>query len=202
MHTTFANPSQHLNSDFFEHDQFPTWLQEQKHKWRELRAIKRRRRNGEGLTDADLHQVTNNASIMKQITLHLQHKDWNILQIKPVQDTPGLFLMHVCVGHRMHRVHVQIARKMYIHYKKQEAAAAATSMKMTLPHGQACYTLVSKEYPEQLLVSETKLIHDLSRDDQVLAVYETQVPLLMRAILELGSTCHLHKDARSKASNV
>jgi hypothetical protein len=72
------------------------------------------------------------------------------------------------------------------------------AQKMVLPRLQPCVNLHVREYPESVWQTTLNAHQSMLANPDVLGVYETQVPLIFRAILELGSVCTVQPNAREK----
>ncbi|KAM9259918.1 LOW QUALITY PROTEIN: DNA polymerase epsilon catalytic subunit A [Cariama cristata] len=117
---------------------------------------------------------------------------WPVVGLSPIAETsqPGLFRLWAVIGSDLHCIKLSIPRVFYVNQRvpKPEEGAAYRKVNRILPRSNLVYTY---EYsvPEDVYQEHINEINaDLSAPD-IEGVYETQVPLLLRALIHLGCVC-------------
>ena len=123
---------------------------------------------------------------------------WQIIQIMET-GTPGLFRLWALVGSDLHCIKLTVPRIFYVNQKppKENEDQAEDRLwrkvQKTLPRSHPAYNLYEYKVPEVVYRErETDLVADLSTPD-VEGIYETQVPLEFRALMDLGCLCIVDK---------
>ena len=123
---------------------------------------------------------------------------WQIIQIMET-GTPGLFRLWALVGSDLHCIKLTVPRIFYVNQKppKENEDQAEDRLwrkvQKTLPRSHPAYNLYEYKVPETVYRErETDLVADLSTPD-VEGIYETQVPLEFRALMDLGCLCIVDK---------
>eukprot|EP00794_Sanderia_malayensis_P002850 gene2850-3296_t len=119
---------------------------------------------------------------------------WQIIQIAE-GDIPGVFKLWSMIGQEMHCIKVNVPRIFYVNSKKEKEGEGATWRRVskTLPRSNPAYFLYEYTVPEVVFKEHmSELSADLSSPD-IEGIYETQVPLLIRAIIRLGCVCMVNR---------
>lgn len=127
-----------------------------------------------------------------QKSLHtLLDNPWQIVQLAKTK-IPGEFKAWVLVDNDLHNVRLKIPRIFYANLIKPKPVETHTLWKKCnriLPRARPVYNLYRYSVPEEMYLEHGQQIFmDLS-DPTVEGVYETQVSLMFRAILNLGCVC-------------
>lgn len=116
---------------------------------------------------------------------------WQIIQISETK-MPGEFKIWALVGNELHNVRLKVPRIFYANLIKPKATDTHQLWKKCnriLPRSRPVYNLYKYSVPEELYIEHGhQIFMDLS-DPSVEGVYETQVSLIFRAILNLGCVC-------------
>ncbi len=120
---------------------------------------------------------------------------WQLIQLRPT-DTPGEVKAFVLIDKKIHTLKIVVPRQLYLNLRSEDLPDVSISgcsvekvVNHTLPNGHASIHLFKLQMSEQTYVQEANSISALFNHPSVEGVYEKQVPLNIRAILELGSTC-------------
>ncbi|XP_029019497.1 DNA polymerase epsilon catalytic subunit A [Betta splendens] len=180
------------------------WLRYHKKKWelqlRQRKERKKRRR----LLDGEAHPVgggvirdgptTGLGSFLRRTARSILDMPWQIVQIAETSH-PGLYKLWAVIGNDLHCMKLNIPRVFYVNQKvpKQEEGATYKKVNRMLPRSNAVYYLYEYSVPEDMYQEHINEINaDLSAPD-IEGVYETQVPLLFRALVQLGCMCMVNK---------
>ncbi|KAI1232850.1 hypothetical protein IHE44_0006030 [Lamprotornis superbus] len=115
---------------------------------------------------------------------------WQVVQIAETSQ-PGLFRLWAVIGSDLHCIKLSIPRVFYVNQRipKAEEGTAYRKVNRILPRSNLVYNLYEYSVPEDMYQEHINEINaDLSAPD-IEGVYETQVPLLFRALIHLGCVC-------------
>ncbi|KAI9486077.1 MAG: hypothetical protein EXX96DRAFT_495723 [Benjaminiella poitrasii] len=186
------------------HEDYPAWLEFQKRKWKRQRA--RREHNKKMAGDLQLfpslgnNGTSNAGNFFRKQTGSLVTSVWEVLQITET-DIPGEYRMWVIVQNQMFNVRLTIPRIFYVNSTEeapepiQEANPDCIIYKCsrTLPRSHPVYHLYQMTMPEATYQNQIKSFTNIFNHPSTEGVYEAQVPLLIRAILQLGATCQFDR---------
>nr|XP_023689121.1 DNA polymerase epsilon catalytic subunit A [Paramormyrops kingsleyae]XP_023689122.1 DNA polymerase epsilon catalytic subunit A [Paramormyrops kingsleyae]XP_023689123.1 DNA polymerase epsilon catalytic subunit A [Paramormyrops kingsleyae] len=183
------------------------WLRYHKKKWelqlRQRREHRKRRRvvdggsvpAGGGVIRGG-RATTDLGTFLRRTARSILDMPWQIVQIAETSH-PGLYKLWAVIGSDLHCIKLNIPRVFYVNQKvpKQEEGAAYKKVNRMLPRSNAVYYLYEYSVPEDMYQQHINEINtDLSAPD-IEGVYETQVPLLFRALVQLGCVCMVNKQA-------
>ena len=172
------------------------WLAHMKRVWRHQRKAQRT-----GLANGSIVHVNGKSkggllgSMMRMQTVSLTSHTWDILQVSEVIGRPGEFKAWLLIRDTLQSVRLRIPRQFYMNLKsmpsEQEWPSGCTveALQRTLPRSQQVLNLLRVTTPEDKYVREESAFSLLLNRPEVDGVYELQVPLLVRAIIKLGTTC-------------
>ncbi|KAF2099988.1 DNA polymeras-like protein epsilon [Rhizodiscina lignyota] len=175
-------------------EDYPGWLQYQKKKWKIQKQARIRRRQlfGEKRTDAAdaIGTFFRNQAELQYIST------WQLLQLRE-SEVLGEVRAFVLIGKKIHALKFIIPRVLYVNVKEEElpdikeieGCKVEKVVGHTLPNGHPSVHLFKMTMPEQTFVGESQKLGLLFNHPSVEGVYEKQMPLNIRAVLELGSTC-------------
>ncbi|KAM9360448.1 DNA polymerase epsilon catalytic subunit A [Symphorus nematophorus] len=180
------------------------WLRYHKKKWelqlRQRKERKKRRR----MLDGEAQPVgggvirggpvTGLGSFLRRTARSILDMPWQIVQIAETSH-PGLYKLWAVIGNDLHCMKLNIPRVFYVNQKvpKQEEGATYKKVNRMLPRSNMVYYLYEYCVPEDMYQEHINEINaDLSAPD-IEGVYETQVPLLFRALVQLGCVCMVNK---------
>ena len=133
-----------------------------------------------------------------------QHKllntPWQIIQIAETNE-PGMFRLWALVDKELHQLRLIVPRIFYVNTKEQrkEPEESVTWKKCSriLPRSRPVYHLYRYCVPESIFkVHGLELFQELSKPE-IEGIYETQMSLEFRAILDLGCVCMVDASAAS-----
>jgi len=174
-------------------DDYPAWLQYQKQKWKIQKQARKRRRQlfGEKRTDA----TDAIGSFFRNQAELLYISTWQILQLCST-DSPGEVRAFVLIDKKVHQLKVVVPRQLFLNLKEDDlpdvtidGISAEKVTNYALPNGHPSAHLFKLSMPEHVYIKESDKLATLFGHPSVEGVYEKQVPLEIRALLELGSTC-------------
>lgn len=168
------------------------FLEYQKQKWKIQKQARIRRRHlfGETRSNAQSHigaTFRNQAEMMFKST-------WQVLQLRGTP-SPGVVLAYVLIDSKIHTLKVNVPRQVFLNLKGSELpdievdGCEAQKVNHTLPNGHPSVHLFKLTMSEEVYVNEAKKLSLLFNHPSVEGVYEKQVPLNVRAVLQLGSLC-------------
>ncbi|KAF2717231.1 DUF1744-domain-containing protein [Polychaeton citri CBS 116435] len=182
------------------HADYKAWLQYQKQKWKIQKSARARRRQLFGeqrqdATDAIGTFFRNQAEL-------IYSADWQILQLRET-DNPGEVLAFVLIDKKVHRLRIMVPRQIFLNLKEEELPNVSVDgvdvekvTNWTLPNGHPSRHLFKLRMSETVFVNEREKLQILFSHSSVEGVYETHVPLNVRAMLELGSVCTFDETQR------
>uniref|UniRef100_A0A672QN47 DNA polymerase epsilon catalytic subunit n=1 Tax=Sinocyclocheilus grahami TaxID=75366 RepID=A0A672QN47_SINGR len=179
------------------------WLRYHKKKWElQLRQRKERRKRrrligesqptGGGVIRGG--PTTGLGSFLRRTACSILDMPWQIVQIAETSH-PGFYKLWAVIGSDLHCMKLNIPRVFYVNQKvpKQEEGANCKKVNRILPRSGVVYYLYQYAVPEDMYQEHINEINaDLSAPD-IEGVYETQVPLLFRALVQLGCMCMVNK---------
>ncbi|KAE8634027.1 hypothetical protein XENTR_v10002174 [Xenopus tropicalis] len=180
------------------------WLRYHKKKW-ELQARQRKERQKKRrLEDGDVApgaggviretQAAGLGSFLRRTARSILDMPWQIVQIGE-SSQPGLFRLWAVIGNDLHCIKLNIPRVFFVNQRipKPEEGAVYRKVNRILPRSNPVYHLYEYTVPEDMYQEHINEINaDLSAPD-IEGVYETQVPLIMRAVSQLGCVCMVNK---------
>ncbi|KAK4686206.1 DNA polymerase epsilon subunit 1, partial [Tremellales sp. Uapishka_1] len=136
------------------------------------------------------------SSMMKNQSVNLATRQWDIVQIAAT-NRPGEFKLWLAIDGTFQSVKLRIPREFYLNFKTLPDINTfsdqyrAASVVRTLPRGQQPKHLFKLEVDEALFTEGESHFSSLINNPNVDGAYELQVPLMVRALLSLGSSCAL-----------
>uniref|UniRef100_A0A3P9H1R7 DNA polymerase epsilon catalytic subunit n=1 Tax=Oryzias latipes TaxID=8090 RepID=A0A3P9H1R7_ORYLA len=180
------------------------WLRYHKKKWELQLKQRKERRKRRKLLDGEAQPVgggvirdgptTGLGSFLRRTARSILDMPWQIVQIAETAH-PGLYKLWAVIGNDLHCMKLNIPRVFYVNQKvpKQEEGATYKKVNRMLPRSNMVYYLYEYSVPEDMYQEHINEINaDLSAPD-IEGVYETQVPLLFRALVRLGCVCMVNK---------
>uniref|UniRef100_F6ZFB6 DNA polymerase epsilon catalytic subunit n=1 Tax=Ornithorhynchus anatinus TaxID=9258 RepID=F6ZFB6_ORNAN len=175
------------------------WLRFHKKKWelqarqRQERRKRRRLQAGEAAAGGGVIRdgpSTGLGSFLRRTARSILDLPWQIVQISETSQ-PGLFRLWAVIATDLHCIKLSVPRVFYVNQRVAKAEEGATFRKVNriLPRSNVVYHLYEYSVPEDMYQEHINEINaDLSAPD-IEGVYETQVPLLQRALVQLGCVC-------------
>lgn len=169
------------------------WLHYQKKKWKIQKHARARRRQLYGDRQVDTGNAIGDMFRAQAETLFTT--TWQVLSLRE-SGTPGEVIAFVLIDQKIHSIKIIVPRQVFLNLKEDDVPQTTIdgieAEKVTnyvLPNGHQSVHLFKLTMPEQVYVKEADKLARLFEHASVEGVYETQVPLDIRAMLELGSTC-------------
>lgn len=138
--------------------------------------------------------------LIAQHTTNLATADWDVVSLAAT-GRAGEFKLFICIDARVHALRLRVPRTFYLDWKSvpQEwferhsvpDGLLLEPISRTLPRGCPSRHLYRVTVPEETFVREEAFFSGLLNHPSVNSVYEMQVPLDVRAMLRLGTRCHL-----------
>jgi DNA polymerase epsilon subunit 1 len=203
-------------------DNLPLWLKKKKEIWRKQR--KERRRVSVAVERAMLannsasskKQKTSMEGYMRRAAEALTQHEWHVIEIRELASSEGassdgIFLLWVMIGNKsLQKIRIKMSRSVYVDslVELQQGLVGSMMVKRVekhLPHNKGCCALYEVSMPE-FLYRSSNWIEQLRPNDPALeltpanmsrmlkSVYEMGTPLLLRAMMHLGSVCRPSKD--------
>ncbi|XP_027018753.2 DNA polymerase epsilon catalytic subunit A [Tachysurus fulvidraco] len=180
------------------------WLRYHKKKWELQIRQRKERRKRRRMLDGEVQPAgggvirdgptTGLGSFLRRTARSILDMPWQIVQIAETSH-PGLYKLWAVIGTDLHCMKLNIPRVFYVNQRvpKQEEGATYKKVNRILPRSNVVYYLYQYSVPEDMYQEHINEINaDLSAPD-VEGVYETQVPLLFRALVQLGCLCMVNK---------
>lgn len=168
------------------------FLEYQKQKWKIQKQARIRRRHLFGETRVSA-QNNIGATFRNQAEM-LFRSTWQVLQLRETT-TPGLVLAFVLIDSKVHTLKVNVPRQVFLNLKGRELpdvevdGCDAQKVNHTLPNGHPSVHLFKLTMAEDVYVNDAQKLSLLFNHPSVEGVYEKQLPLNVRAVLQLGSLC-------------
>ncbi|XP_050693132.1 DNA polymerase epsilon catalytic subunit A-like [Eriocheir sinensis] len=183
------------------------WLRFQKKKWefqlhQRTSNAKRVRKEGVsvggGLGQGEAGRVvrsgpmTTLGSFLRRAHRTLMDVPWQIIQLSET-NTPGQYKLWALVGNDLHLIKLIIPRIFYVNQRspkeERESDGVWKKVNKLLPRSYPVHHLYEYTIPEEVFRKHNnELMADLSSPD-IEGIYETQVPLEFRAMVQLGCVC-------------
>ena len=188
----------------FEED-YAGWLAAQKVKWARQK-IDRDHARSLGVRRIRSTEMSGVQSYFLQENIVILSQKWDVIQIVETE-IPGNFRIWAMINQNMHSFKLQVPRILYINCVNEDETFVRETAGMTGERCPSSYTL-PRTHPTlflyKLTMSErtyqdnlTSLGSIFSRKE-VEGVYEAQVPLLFRALINVGASVSIVKDQKRK----
>ncbi|RPA99229.1 DUF1744-domain-containing protein [Choiromyces venosus 120613-1] len=180
-------------------EDYKGWLQYQKKKWKIQKHARTRRRQLFG--DRSALQTDSIGGFFRNQTESMLSNTWEVLQLRPT-DMPGEVKAFVLVGKKIITLKIKVPRQIFINFKNEELPDVTVKectverVNHTLPNGHPSGNLFKLVVPEDTYISEHKAFSTIFSHSSVEGVYETQVPMSIRVLLELGNCCTFDESQR------
>lgn len=173
-------------------EDYQGWLKYQKQKWKLQKHARARRRQLFG-ERRDTHGDAIGSFFRNQAEM-LFSTTWQILGLQEA-NSAGEVKAWVLIDKKIYNLRIKVPREMYMNLKGKELpdvdvkGCSAEKVTHMLPNGHPSVHLFKLTMPEHVYISEGKKFSALLYHPSVEGVYETQVPLSVRALLNLGNSC-------------
>ncbi|KAB1255677.1 DNA polymerase epsilon catalytic subunit A [Camelus dromedarius] len=185
------------------HEEWLVWLRFHKKKWqlqaRQRLAHKKRRRleAAEGALRPGAVREGPSAGLggfFRRTARSILDLPWQIVQISETSQ-PGLFRLWAVISSDLYCIKLNIPRVFYVNQRvaKTEAGPSYRKVNRVLPRSNTVYNLYEYSVPEDMYQEHINEINTELAAPDIEGVYETQVPLLFRALVQLGCVCVVNK---------
>ncbi|KAI1438069.1 DNA polymerase epsilon [Xylaria sp. CBS 124048] len=174
------------------YENYPAFLEYQKQKWKIQKQARIRRRhlfgNQRSNAPSNIQQTFRNQA---EITFR---NTWQVLQLRTT-DNPGIVTAFVLIDSRIHALKVKVPRQVFLNLKGKDLpdidveGCDVEQVNHTLPNGHPSTHLFKLTVPEDIYFAEAEKFSLLFNHPSVEGVYEKQIPLNVRAVLQLGNLC-------------
>uniref|UniRef100_A0A8D1TG87 DNA polymerase epsilon catalytic subunit n=1 Tax=Sus scrofa TaxID=9823 RepID=A0A8D1TG87_PIG len=119
---------------------------------------------------------------------------WQIVQISETSQA-GLFRLWAVISSDLYCIKLNIPRVFYVNQRvaKVEESPSYRKVNRVLPRSNMVYNLYEYSVPEDMYQEHINEINTELAAPDIEGVYETQVPLLFRALVQLGCVCVVNK---------
>jgi DNA polymerase epsilon subunit 1 len=173
-------------------DDYPAWLAFEKKKWRAQRRSRQQRRKILG----DKGLSNGIGGLFRHQSESLFTQKWEIIQLRET-DIPGQLKAFVLIDSKIVSVKVNPVRKIYINFKGSELPnvdieqCSIQKVFKLLPNGSPSVNLFELSMPEYVYGGNMSKFRSIFNHHSVEGIYERQIPLKTRTLLDLGATCHV-----------
>ncbi|CAO1425761.1 unnamed protein product [Diamesa tonsa] len=190
------------------------WVRFQKKKWKwqldqrkkQLGSQHKKSRNEVPLMEAPTSRgsMASIGGFLRRTQRNLIELPWQIIQIVPI-DTVGHYNLWAIVGDDLQKIKLDIPRIFYVNQRTPAPAPVDDGSKTTwkkvhriLPRSRPVYNLYQYEVPEQVFRdNRLGMLVDLAAPD-IEGIYETQMSLEFRALMNLGCLCAVQRSEAKK----
>ncbi|KAG0367489.1 hypothetical protein BC939DRAFT_506368 [Gamsiella multidivaricata] len=174
------------------------FLAYQKIKWKRQR-LERAQRKALGQSRAKGPAGSLSGFIQQQST-NILTKFWQIIQIVETE-IPGEFRLWILIDKTLHSIRLSVPRIFYVNSRVEDTNNETRlfpkqKLVRTLPRAHSCLHLYQFTMSENLYQRESKNLSSFFSHPDVEGVYETQLPLLYRAIINLSCVCSVSNRAK------
>jgi len=120
---------------------------------------------------------------------------WQILQLRETE-VPGIIRAFVLIDKKVHNLKLKVPRTVFLNLKHEDMSSVVIEgcvcervKNYTLPDGHPSTYLFKVTMPEEAYVGDSQKVAQFFDHPSVEGVYEKNVPLSMRAVMHLGSSC-------------
>jgi len=132
------------------------------------------------------------AGFVRKQAASIRMSYWQIVQLHEDDAQPGLFHVWVFLDSgALQRMSVHVPRVLYVN-SRRELPDNGKRIQRLLPRGRPCLNLYEISMPESDYIAHEKEFHSsINNRSEIEGVYETQVPLDFKLIMEVGCVCKL-----------
>lgn len=175
------------------------FLAYQKIKWKRQK-LERAQRKALGQSRAK-GPVGSLSGFIQQQSTNILTKFWQIIQIVETE-LPGEFRLWIMLDKTLHSVRLSVPRIFYVNSRVEDADNESRhfpkqKLVRTLPRAHPCLHLYQFIMSESLYQKESKNLSSFFSHPDVEGVYETQLPLLYRAIINLSCICSVSNRSKN-----
>ncbi|XP_037918811.1 DNA polymerase epsilon catalytic subunit 1 [Hermetia illucens] len=180
------------------------WQLAQKEKVKQLR--KKSRTDNDAQMVAQSKVRTNAATLggfLQRAKRSILEQAWQIIQINPI-DNVGNFNVWAMLGDELHKIRLVIPRIFYVNQRTPappEEGQVWKKVNRVLPRSRPVNYLYRYSVPEKVFTdNRLGMLADLATPD-IEGIYETQMTLEFRALMDLGCLCSVQRDEAHKLAS-
>lgn len=172
-------------------EDYVAFLMYQKQKWKLQKQARERRKHLFGERRGNQSNLQETFRHRAEMTYR---NTWQLLELRPT-DRPGLVSAFALIDGRIHRLKMKVPRQVFLSLKSADLpdidveGCRVEHVNHTLPNGHSSVHLFRLTVPEDVYFAEADKFSLLFNHPSVEGVYERQVPLNVRAVLQLGNLC-------------
>ncbi|XP_055615917.1 DNA polymerase epsilon catalytic subunit 1 isoform X2 [Toxorhynchites rutilus septentrionalis] len=180
------------------------WQLAQRNKFRDPQAKRSRMDDGQALVSTGATRpAATIGGFLRKTQRSLIEQTWHVIQIIPT-DELGHFNIWAMVGEELHKIKLTVPRIFYVNQRTPappEEGSMWKKVHRVLPRARPVYHLYQYVVPEQVFrENRLGMLADLATPD-IEGIYETQMSLEFRALMELGCSCGVQRsEARALAA--
>lgn len=178
-------------------DNYAAWIKRQKKLWKKQKIARDTKIKAGSYSSKNSKSLS---SFLSSRTSDFQKHTCEIIQISAT-NKDGLFNVWYFAGNGIHSFPLSVPRIFYVNSKVEDPSSTYKRVFYTLPRRHPSYFLYEFSLPEEEFKSDSTRFHSFSTHHQIAGVYEMQVPLLFRAILQMGVNAKLTSTAAATKSN-
>ncbi|VBB29888.1 unnamed protein product [Acanthocheilonema viteae] len=160
------------------------WLRYLKAKWRKEREEKNRRKQS-----ALSKGITPIMSMLERGKQMMRDTVWQIVKVSETSSN-GMLILWCIILDKMVKINLRMPRIIYVN-NREENGNSGTLVKRILPRSKPVFNLRRYVIDERIFESSLNQLNKELCAMRIEGVYESQVPLLFRALLTLGCSCRL-----------
>jgi DNA polymerase epsilon subunit 1 len=183
------------------------WLAFHKNKWSiqiEARMLRKQNKKNSINNDQKNPTTTNITSASHNLTTFIQksmhsrfEKPWEIICVNETSQ-PGILKMWTLVDTDLYPVNVEVPRNFYVNQIKPLETESSLCRRSTkhLPRSQSSFNLYHYSIPEKIFQKHQNEIMSEFSNPNVEGIYEMNVPLMFRVLINLGCQCGPKKETK------
>ncbi|KAK8845494.1 DNA polymerase epsilon catalytic subunit A [Kwoniella newhampshirensis] len=175
-------------------EDYSGYIRAMKTQWRKQRIERSRARKAAPRQDGTV------SSMLRTRSINLATRQWDVIQVAATSRS-GEYRLWLAIDGTFQSVRLRVPREFYLNFKAPPKDGTfsdryeATSVARTLPRGQTAQHLFRLLVDEGLFVEGESHFSSLINNPNVDGAYELQVPLMIRALLNFGTSCTLRSSA-------
>uniref|UniRef100_A0AC34GQD3 DNA polymerase epsilon catalytic subunit n=1 Tax=Panagrolaimus sp. ES5 TaxID=591445 RepID=A0AC34GQD3_9BILA len=182
-------------------DGFNEWLTYMKKKWSRMRADRKAHKRNllHSATKGSATPLAGRTRLDQMLASNrerIQSEFWHIIQINETKN-PGVFDVFALVDGNMRRFMLNVPRIIYINDINERFPKNGRRVQKILPKMQACHNLYEYIIDESELASNISEFNKQLCAGNIIGIYETEIPLLFRAFVQMGATCRINSLANT-----
>ncbi|EFA77319.1 putative DNA polymerase epsilon subunit A [Heterostelium album PN500] len=185
---------------------FDGWLKHKKVHWRKLRSRIKAKKTGKEVDFDELKTVQSNSAKSFNGFFTSQNEAvrkgvWHIISIDPTNH-PGFYTFWSLIGDQLIPIKVELQRHFYLNSFQRDPYDGANPVVSNAvpPRSKPRLHLTQHSMSEDEFIKNSKELSTLFTLPQIEGVYETQTPLDISAIVQIGCMASLRRNAKPNAN--